>query len=422
MLVMAEQSVSIGVSGGELEEAERSEGREAGLRVIVGARQACVSSSDIRPAALLEMAERAVAMACEAPDDPYCGLADPSQTGGHVDPGVLELVDPADPLTPEALERLAREGEDAALAVAGVSQVEQASAGVSDLAISVAASNGFSGSYRRTNASIGVSTIAGEGLGRERDYAGETRRHLSDLPGADVIGRRAAERAVAALNPRKPQGGAIPVLYDERVASGLIGHMMSAVNGNAVTRGASWLQDAMGEQVLPAGIDVIEDPLRIRGQGSRPFDAEGIASAGSPVVENGVLTRWILDLANARKLGLETTGNARRGVGGPPGPGTSNMTITQGNRSREDLIRDMGTGLIVTSFIGLSISATTGDYSRGCSGFWVENGEIVYPVNEITVAGNLREMLMTIQPANDADPWKSYAIPSLLVEGLTVGA
>lgn len=422
VLVLAEQSVSIGVSGGELEEAERSEGREAGLRVIVGARQACVSSSDLRTAALSEMAERAVAIAREAPDDPHCGLADPSQIGGHSDPGALELADPADPLTPEALEEVAREGEDAALSVDGVSQVEQSSAGVSDLTITLAASNGFSGSYRRTNTSVGVSAIAGTGLGRERDYAGETRRYLSDLPGVAGIGRRAAERAVAALNPRKPQGGAVPVLYDERVASGLIGHMISAANGNAITRGASWLQDAMGEQVLPEGIDVFEDPLKIRGQGSRPFDAEGIASRGSAIVENGVLMRWVLDLASARKLGLETTGNARRGVGGPPGPGTTNMTFTQGDRSREDLIRDMGTGLIVTSFIGLSISATTGDYSRGCSGFWVENGEIAYPVNEITVAGNLREMLKSIRPANDADPWKSYAIPSLLVEGLTVGA
>lgn len=422
VLVMAEQSVSIGVSGGELEEAERSEGREAGLRVIVGARQACVSSSDNRAAALTEMAERAVAMAREAPDDPYCGLADPSQIGGHPDTDTLELVDPSEPLTPEALEDMARAGEDAALSVDGVSQVEQSSAGISALTVTLAASNGFSGRYCRTNTSMGLSAIAGEGLGRERDYAGETRRYLSDLPDAAEIGHRAAERAVAALNPRKPPGGAVPVLYDERVASGLIGHLMNAVNGNSITRGASWLQDAMDEQVLPAGIDVFEDPLQKRGQGSRPFDAEGIASAGSPIVKNGVLTRWVLDLASARKLGIETTGNARRGVGGPPGPGTTNMTFTQSERSREDLIRNMGTGLIVTSFIGLSISPTTGDYSRGCSGFWVENGEVAYPVNEITVAGNLRDMLMTIQPANDADPWKSYSVPSLLVEGLTVGA
>ena len=422
VLVMAEQSVSIGVSGGELEEAERSEGREAGLRVIVGARQACVSSSDNRALALSEMAERAVAMAREAPDDPYCGLADPSQIGGHPDTDTLELVDPSDPLTPEALEEMARAGEDAALSVEGISQVEQSGTGVSTLTITLVASNGFSGSYGRTNTSMGLSAIAGEGLGRERDYAGETRRYLSDLPDAAEIGRLAAERAVAALNPRKPPGGTVPVLYDERVAAGLIGHMMNAVNGNSITRGASWLQDSMGEQVLPTGIDVVEDPLKKRGQGSRPFDAEGIASAGSPIVQNGVLKRWVLDLASARKLGIGTTGNARRGVGSPPGPGTTNMTFTQRDRSREDLIRDMGTGLIVTSFIGLSISPTTGDYSRGCSGFWVENGQIAYPVNEITVAGNLRDMLMTIQPANDADPWKSYSVPSLLVEGLTVGA
>ncbi|MEM7211394.1 MAG: TldD/PmbA family protein [Pseudomonadota bacterium] len=422
VLVIAEQSVSIGVANAALEEAERSEGREAGLRVILGARQACVSSSDTRPETLQEMAERAIAIAREAPDDPNCGIADAAAIGGHPEAGTLELVDPVKPLSPEALEAAARETEDAALSVSGITQVEQAYAGQSDLTVTLAASNGFSGSYRRTNTSLGVSAIAGEGLGRERDYAGETRRHRADLPNAVEIGKRAGERAIAALNPHKPPGGAVPVLYDERVSSGLIGHLLATVNGNAVARGASWLLDGMDTQVLPDGIDLIEDPLKVRGQASRPFDAEGIASVASPIVENGVLKRWVLDLASARKLGLATTGNARRGVGGPPGPGSTNVTLTQSTKSRADLIREMGTGLIVTSFIGSSISATTGAYSRGCSGFWVEGGEIAYPVNEITVAGSLPDMLKSIVPANDADPWKSYSVPSLLVEGLTVGA
>ncbi|MEM9059428.1 MAG: TldD/PmbA family protein [Pseudomonadota bacterium] len=422
VLVIAESAVAIGVADRVLEEAERSEGREAGLRVIVGSRQACVSGSDIRTASLREMAERAVAIAEVAPDDPHCGLAESGQIGTGGDASSLELTDPDPELTPEELERLARAAEEAALSVDGVTQVEQAHATQTDLTITMVASNGFSGAYRRCNTSVGAAAIAGEGLGRERDYAGETRRHRADLPSAEEIGRRAGERAVAALDPRRPPGGAVPVLYDERVSGGLIGHLLGAVNGMSVARGASWLLEAMDRQVMPTGLDLIEDPLKRRGQGSRPFDAEGIDSVTSPIVENGVLKRWVLDLASARRLGLQTTGNARRGVGGPPGPGTTNVAFTQGAHSRADLLREMGKGLLITSFIGASISPTTGAYSRGCSGFWVDGGEIAYPVNEITVAGSLPDMLKTIVPANDADPWKSFSVPSLLVDGLTVGA
>ncbi|MFK7943432.1 MAG: TldD/PmbA family protein [Paracoccaceae bacterium] len=421
-LVAVETSLGIGVSGGELEEAERSEGRDAGLRVMIGGRQACVSGSDASPAALTAMAERAVALAREAPEDPYVGLADASQTGGHVDPGTLDLADPSTAPDPETLEALALEAEAAAMAVNGVTQVEQASASYGASHVTIAQSNGFSGSYPRTSMGIGVSAIAGEGLGRERDYAGESRRFRADLPTPEWLGKRAGERAIAALNPRKPPGGAVPVLYDERIAAGLFMHMLSAVNGSSIARGSSWLMEAMDTQILPEGLDVVEDPLIVRGPASRPFDAEGIASQRRPLVENGVLKRWILDCASARKLGLQTTGNARRGTGGPPSPGSTNIRVTQGTQSRDEMIRDMGTGLLITSLIGSSINANTGDYSRGASGFWVEGGEIAYPVNEITVAGKLPDMLKTFRLADDADPFRGISVPSVLVEGLTVGA
>ena len=421
-LVIENQSVFVGTTSGTLEEAERSEAREAGLRVIIGQHQASVASSDLGDAALVEMAERAVAIARETPEDPWCGLADPSAIGGHGDPADLELQDPLDPPDPEALEGWALAAEAAAQSVNGVTQVDQANASHDRSHIALAASNGFSGDYARTSASIGVSAMAGQGLGRERDYASETRRHRADLPDPAEVGRRAGERAVERLNPRKPRGGAVPVLFDRRIASGLIGHVLGAVNGASVARGSSWLRDRMDQQILPRGIDLMEDPLRKRGMASRPFDGEGIAGKPQAIVEDGRLLRWVLDCASARQLGLETTGNARRGLTGAPSPGVSNVWMTEGGESRADLIAAMGTGLIVTSMIGASINATTGAYSRGASGFWVENGEIAYPVNEITIAGSLPEMIQTIRPANDADPHRASIVPSLLVEGLTVGA
>ena len=421
-LVIESQSVHIGVAARDLEEVERAEAREVGLRVLVGQCQASVASSDLSPAALTEMAERAVSIARATPEDRYAGLARPEQTGGHGDPDALELADPADPPSPDALEALARRAEEAALGVQGVTQVEQAHAGYDATRITLVATNGFAGSYRRTSMSIGASALAGEGLGRERDYAGESRRHAADLPTPEEIGTRAGDWAVERLNPRKPPGGSVPVLFDQRCARSLIGHVLSAVNGGSVARGASWLMDQMGEQVLPTGLDVIEDPLRLRGASSRPFDAEGIAARPSPIIQDGRLVRWVLDCATARKLGLETTGNARRGLAGAPSPGSTNIALTQGSDGREDLIRAMGTGLIVTAMIGASINATTGDYSRGASGFWVEDGEIAFPVNEVTIAGSLPEMMRSIRPANDADPNRAQVVPSLLVQGLTVGA
>ncbi|MFV1874333.1 TldD/PmbA family protein [Nioella sp.] len=413
-------SLSIDVLNGTLEHAERSDGVEIGLRVLMGQRQACVSASDIRPETMRDMAERAVAMARLAPEDPSIGLADPSQLARDWDIGALDMIDPAAEPDPADLEARALEAEAAALAVDGVSQVQSTSAGYGRRTRHIAATNGFSGGYTRTDHGLSCVAITGEGLGMERDYYGDMRMHRADMIAPAEIGRIAAERTVARKGARKPATGAFPVLFDERVSSSLIGHLLQAANGSAIARGASWLREALGEQVLPEGLSLIEQPLRPRASGSRPFDAEGLPTAERAIIDKGTLTGWTLDLATARKLGLQSTANAARGTSSPPSPSVSNVVLTQGSASREDLLRDMGTGLLITSMIGSSINPNTGDYSRGASGFWVENGELAYPVNECTVAGNLRDMLRTIVPANDARTHLSHVVPSLLVEGLTL--
>lgn len=413
-------ALSIDVRGGKLEQAERAEGTDIGLRVFVGQRSAIVSASDTRPETMAAMAERAVAMAREAPEDPYAGLADPVQLTDRTDSGVLELADPSAEPAPSALEDDARRAEAAALALSGVTQVQSASASYSARRVHLAASNGFSGGYARTSRSLSCVAIAGEGLGMERDYDGDGRTFQADLRDAEEIGHSAAERAVARLSPRRPKTGAYPVLFDERISASLVGHLMAAVSGAAVARGASWLRDAMGDDVLPKGMDLVEDPHRPRISGSRLFDAEGLATARRAIVEDGVLKGWTLDLANARKLGLAPTANAARSVTGGVGPSVWNLELTQGTQSRDELIAQMGTGLLVTSMIGATINPNTGDYSRGAAGMWVENGAVAYPVSGVTIAGNLRDMLRRMTPANDARPWLSRVVPSLLVEGLTL--
>jgi len=413
-------SLSIDVLGGKLEHAERSEGIDIGLRVLIGQRQACVSASDTSPDTIATMAQRAVAMAREAPQDPNIGLADPSQLASGWNTDALELADPSPEPPPGDLEEDARRAEAAALAVTGVSQVQAASAGYGQHQIHLAASNGFSGGYARTERAISAVAITGTGTEMERDYKGEGRIFQSDLPSPDDIGREAGERTVARAGARKPPSGAFPVMFDERISASLIGHLLGAINGASIVRGASWLRDALGQEVLPTHLSIIEDPFRRRISGSRPFDGEGLATQTRKIVDNGVLTSWTLDLATGRKLGMDSTANAARGTSAPPSPSVSNIALTPGTLDHQGLMADMGTGLLVTSMIGSSINPTTGDYSRGASGFWVENGQIAYPVNECTIAGNLRDMLKTIIPANDAKPHNARQVPSLLLEGLTL--
>ncbi len=413
-------SVSIDVRGGRLEQAERAESRELGLRVLLGRRQACVASSDSRPATLAAMAERAVAMAREAPEDPWVGLADPAQLARDPDIAALELDDPAPDPAPAALEDDARRAEAAALGVAGVAQVDSASAGFGRRRLHLAASNGFAGGYARTSRSVSCVAITGSGTGMERDWASESRTFQADLPDAAEVGRLAGARAIARAGARKPPTGAFPVVYDERVAGSLIGHLLAAINGTAIVRGASWLRDGLGMQVLPAGLSLLEEPHRPRIAGSRPFDAEGLPTAPRRIVDGGILTGWTLDLATGRRLGLPSTASASRSPATPPSPSAGNVTLTPGPHDRAALLREMGTGLLVTALLGSSVNPTTGDYSRGAAGFWVERGEIAWPVNECTIAGNLRRMLAGLVPANDARAHLGQRVPSLLVEGLTI--
>ena len=414
------QSVSVAVRGGTLEQAERSEGTDIGLRVFVGQRLANVSTSDTSTATIREMAERAVAMAKEAPVDPYAGPAAPEQLARDWNVDALELSDPAPAPTPEQLQEDAARIEAAALAVEGVSQVQSADAGYAFQEVHLAASNGFEGGYARTDRGLSGVAIAGTGAGMERDYDSDSRIFQSDLRSAEDIGTEAGHRALMRLDARKPPTGTYPVLFDERVSATLIGHLLGAINGAAIARGGSWLRDAMGTPVLPDGLSIIEDPHRPRTTRSRPFDAEGLPTAKREIVTDGVLQGWTLDLASARKLGLTPTGNASRNTSSGPSPSTWNISLTQGSASRADLIRDMGTGLLVTSMIGSTINPNTGDYSRGAAGLWVENGEITHAINECTIAGNLRDMLRAIVPANDARTHLARVVPSLLVPGMTL--
>lgn len=413
-------SASIDVLKGKLEHAEHSEGVDIGLRVLIGQRQACVSASDTRDYTITQMAERAVAMAKEAPEDAYIGLATQDQLAKNWDADSLDMNDPNTPPSPAEMQDLAIRAEAAAENVEGVSQVQATSAGYGNRRVHLATSNGFSGGYARSGYSVSTVAISGSGADMERDYYGDSRTYFADLYSPEHIGKLAGQRAVERIGARQPKTGFFPILFDERVSGTLIGHLLGAINGSTIVRGASFLRDSLGEQILPDGISLIEDPHRARTSGSRPFDGEGLLTNRRAIIDNGKLTGWTLDLANGRALGMESTANASRGTSSPPSPSSGNVSLTQGRKTRDELLAEMGTGLLVTSMIGSSINANTGDYSRGAAGFWIENGELQYAVNECTIAGNLKEMLRNFSPANDARTHLSRVVPSLLLEGMTL--
>jgi PmbA protein len=419
-MVVSGISTNVDVRNGALELAERSEGSDIGLRVFIGQKQAIVSGSDISDRTIEEMAERAIAMAKEAPDDPYAGLATSDQHATSWNIEALELCDNSPEPSAALLEEEARSVEAAALGHEGIEQVSDASASYSSSEIFLATSNGFWGGYKRTSRSLNCVAIAGTGLGMERDYDFDARIHQNDLRSAQDIGALAATRTLERLNPRKPDTGVYPVLFDERVALSLIGHLLSAINGASIARGSSWLRDALETQVLPKGMSIVEEPDRPRVGGSRPFDAEGLSKQRRDIVADGTLLGWTLDLVSARKLGMVSTGNASRSPSTLPTPQVGNVALTQGSQSKQDLLSDMGTGLLVTSMIGSTINPNTGDYSRGAAGHWVKNGQIMYPVSECTIAGNLKDMLLRLIAANDARQHLSTRVPSLLVEGIHI--
>ncbi|MEC8727803.1 MAG: TldD/PmbA family protein [Pseudomonadota bacterium] len=410
-------SEEVSVRLGKLESIERSEDRNIGLRVFVDGRNAIISTASVDAESIDELAARAVAMARLAPQDPYAGCADAHLLATDI-PN-LDLMDRTVPSS-DTLKDLAFAVEDAAQSVKGITNSEGGNASYGTSAMMLATTNGFSASYERSG--YGISTVAlAEHDGKmERDYDYSSAVHFEDLKLPEDIGLRAASRTLSRLDARKVKTGDFPVIYDQRVSSSISGHLASAINGASIARGTSFLKDRMGEQITNAAITMTDDPLRPRGAGSSGFDGEGLARRQRIMIENGILKGWFLDLASARQLGLEPTGNASRGTGSPPSPSTSNWIMTAGDVSRDELIADINEGFLVTELIGSSVSLITGDYSRGASGFWIENGKIAYPVTEGTIAGNLKDMLMTITPADDLDFTRSNITPSLRIDGMTV--
>jgi PmbA protein len=410
-------SQSVEVREGALEESERAESDDIGLRVFVGRRQAVVSTNDIAGASPQALAERAVAMARVAPEDEFAGLADPDRLARSFPE--LDLIDPLVPSV-TALEQSAREAEAAALAVKGVSKSGGASASFGIGGLVLVTSHGFRGAYLASRRGLSVMAIAGEGTGMERDYEYSSALHAGDLEAPATIGRRAGERTVKRLNPRKVKTQSAPVIYDPRVAGSLVSHLASAANGASVARKTSFLKDKLGQKLFGDTIRIVDDPLRKRGLRSHPFDSEGVAVQKLALVENGVLQSWLLDCATARELGLQTTGHAQRGVSSPPSPAPTNLHLEPGPLTPEALIAETGRGFYVTDLIGMGTNLVTGDYSRGASGFWIEQGEIAYPVSEVTIAGHLFDIFRSLTPANDLQFRYGTNSPTVRVEGLTI--
>ncbi|MDR3529955.1 MAG: TldD/PmbA family protein, partial [Rhodopila sp.] len=395
---------------------ERSEGRDLGLRVFVGKRSAIVSSTSLDPAGFASLVERAVAMAKVVPEDRFTGLAD---TWAPPDDTDLDTVDPAEP-APDALAARAAAAEEAAFSVQGVTNSEGAEAGYGRSEIVLVTSAGFAGRRVGTSHSISATALAGAGTEMQRDYDYHSTVYLSDLDDPVKIGKSAGERAIARLNPTRPKTARIPVIYDPRVAGGLLGHLAGAINGAGVARGTSFLKEKLHQKIFGSGINIHDDPRRVRGLRSRVFDAEGTPTQTRALIQDGVLTTWLLDSRSARQLGMASTGHASRGTSGPPSPSTTNLYLAAGMVTPAELMADIKEGLYITEMIGMGVNGVTGDYSRGAAGFMIRDGVLAEPVAEVTVAGNLVEMFANMVAASDLVFRRGTDSPTVRIDGLTM--
>ena len=417
VLMVAGASLSASCRMGEVEEVERSDGQEFGLRAFIGKRQAIVSSSDFSKNALDQLITRVVAMARLAPEDEYCGLADRDLLAKNFPD--LDIFDPVE-LDMTTLIEAAKRAEGTARAVEGITNSEGSGASSSHSRVVLATSEGFSGSYATSSFGLSCSVLAGEGTAMERDYEYSSARHYGDLTSPEEIGTVAAQRTLSRLNPRKVKTQQVPVIYAPRVSNSLLGHLAGAISGAAVARGTSFLKDRLGKAVFSKGINIFDDPHRQRGLRSKPYDGEGVANRRRAIIEDGVLSGWLLDTASARQLGLRSTGNAARGSGSAPSPSTSNFYMEAGKTPTVDIIASLKNGLFITELIGMGVNPVTGDYSRGATGFWIENGQFAYPVSEITVAGNLLDMFLHVTPGDLLEFRYGMDAPTLMVEGMTI--
>lgn len=415
--LIARESLSVDVRLGQLEAVEREESRSIGLRIFFGKRQAAATSSDVSPAGLEALAERVAAMARIAPEDPYCGLLEAEHRASDFPD--LDLEDDVR-LDATALEEIAVHLEAAARAVPGITNSGGAGAQFDARAAAFGASDGFLASSRSTSYGFGVSPIAEKDGQKERDYDGRSKRKFADLPAVEALGREAGERAVARLGSRKLESRRAPVIFENRLAARMIGPYLSAISGSAIARGVSFLRDKLGERVFPAGFEIIEDPLRPRGLGSRRCDGEGGRVSQRALVADGVVTTWLLNSATARQLNMTPTGHASLGHGGPPGIAASNVMVTPGARDLAGLMADAASGLVVTEMFSPALNANTGDYSVGVSGYWFENGARAFPVSEITIAGNLLEIYGRLIAGSDLEIRGTNDSPSLLVDDLAI--